>query len=289
MSGLRASRDRRRDQLEAVVAALQEEYDSAPAAVFALDWEGRRAWSNPAYDELIGDPGEPGADGETHLPPQRRPASGAASASAPGAASSATPRAADGTAPGAASETAPEKLGLDYRSWMADRLGRVLGAEVLEHGVEAIRMIVRHPVDGPLEVLFTGRELHTTDGERLGWIGFAAGLDPPDLRSEARVPDVHSCLIELHHALDACRGRLQGLVSGRGDGRDPGGHGARALPLTGREREILDELLRGYRVPAIARRLSISPYTVRNHLKSVFKKVGVQSQGELVEILRRGS
>jgi DNA-binding NarL/FixJ family response regulator len=56
--------------------------------------------------------------------------------------------------------------------------------------------------------------------------------------------------------------------------------------LSVREREILDAMGRGQRVAAIARALSISPHTVRNHLKSIFRKLEVHSQVELLGRLR---
>jgi PAS domain S-box-containing protein len=55
--------------------------------------------------------------------------------------------------------------------------------------------------------------------------------------------------------------------------------------LSPREQEILELLLEGRRVPKIARRLHISPHTVRNHLQSIFRKVGVGSQAELIDTL----
>jgi DNA-binding CsgD family transcriptional regulator len=54
--------------------------------------------------------------------------------------------------------------------------------------------------------------------------------------------------------------------------------------LSAREREILGHLLDGHRVGPIAESLHISPNTVRNHLKSVFRKLGVHSQAELIEL-----
>ena len=54
-----------------------------------------------------------------------------------------------------------------------------------------------------------------------------------------------------------------------------------------REREVVSLLLQHHRVPAIARTLSISPATVRNHLKSVFRQMGVHSQQELLLILQQ--
>jgi DNA-binding CsgD family transcriptional regulator len=56
--------------------------------------------------------------------------------------------------------------------------------------------------------------------------------------------------------------------------------------LTVRQREIVERLLRGHRVDAIARDLYVSPSTVRNHLSAIFDKLGVASQSELVELLR---
>jgi DNA-binding CsgD family transcriptional regulator len=56
--------------------------------------------------------------------------------------------------------------------------------------------------------------------------------------------------------------------------------------LTLRERDVLALLLEGLRVSSIARRLYLSPQTVRNHLKSIFRKLGAHSQAELLEGLR---
>jgi DNA-binding CsgD family transcriptional regulator len=56
--------------------------------------------------------------------------------------------------------------------------------------------------------------------------------------------------------------------------------------LSVREREVLALLVAGDRVPAIAELLHISPHTVRNHLKSVFRKLGVGSQSELIQLIR---
>ena len=51
--------------------------------------------------------------------------------------------------------------------------------------------------------------------------------------------------------------------------------------LTEREREVVHLLLRGNSAKAIARALTISPETARNHLKRVYPKLGVASQAEL--------
>jgi PAS domain S-box-containing protein len=56
--------------------------------------------------------------------------------------------------------------------------------------------------------------------------------------------------------------------------------------LSPREMEILTQLLSAHRVSQIAEALHISPHTVRNHLKSIFEKVGVSSQAELIRKVR---
>jgi DNA-binding CsgD family transcriptional regulator/PAS domain-containing protein len=59
--------------------------------------------------------------------------------------------------------------------------------------------------------------------------------------------------------------------------------------LTSREWEVVVRLMNGARVPTISRELGLSPSTVRNHLSSIFHKLDVRSQAELLETLRRTS
>ncbi|MGA7835799.1 MAG: MEDS domain-containing protein [Acidimicrobiales bacterium] len=55
-----------------------------------------------------------------------------------------------------------------------------------------------------------------------------------------------------------------------------------------RQWEVFTRLLRGERVPRIADELFLSQSTVRNHLADMFKKTGVHSQEELLDLFREG-
>jgi DNA-binding NarL/FixJ family response regulator len=78
------------------------------------------------------------------------------------------------------------------------------------------------------------------------------------------------------NAADGARGPLPA----DGDARD--GDAA----LSARERDIGAALLRGESVTKVARTLGLSVHTVRNHVKSIYRKLGVHSQLELVARLK---
>lgn len=79
--------------------------------------------------------------------------------------------------------------------------------------------------------------------------------------------------------------RAAGVIENVSSLRPHAGHPA-LTDLTTRQWEILSLLLQGIRVPSIASRLYLSPSTVRNHLATIFRKFGVHSQPELLELLR---
>ncbi|MBV9383495.1 MAG: response regulator transcription factor [Streptosporangiaceae bacterium] len=59
-----------------------------------------------------------------------------------------------------------------------------------------------------------------------------------------------------------------------------------STPLTVRERDVLSLLARRYRTDEIAVELQLSRQTVKNHVSSIFRKLGVSSRSDLYTRLR---
>ena len=71
--------------------------------------------------------------------------------------------------------------------------------------------------------------------------------------------------------------RLTGFLA------DPGPDPGSSFPgITGREREILNLIAAGWDNAAIAAHLFISPNTVRNHISSIFAKLGVSNRAQAI-------
>ena len=64
---------------------------------------------------------------------------------------------------------------------------------------------------------------------------------------------------------------------------------SRISSLSEREREVLTLIASGVRVSRVAEHLFISKFTVRNHLKAIFRKMDVHSQEELINCCRDSS
>ena len=147
-------------------------------------------------------------------------------------------------------------------------------------------------------------EIHATSDE---WVGYFATGAGPDL--EAAVPLIP--LVARARAVAAGRdggqarlrlrdrmGRWLVLHASVLDGATGGGSVAvvvepaksaevapiiiEAYGLTPREREVVRAIARGSSTPEIAAELYLSAHTVRDYIKSVFDKVGVNSRAELV-------
>jgi DNA-binding NarL/FixJ family response regulator len=67
-----------------------------------------------------------------------------------------------------------------------------------------------------------------------------------------------------------------------GRGAAAGGAGGDIAELTAREREVLDLIARGLDNAAIADSLSVSVKTVRNHINSIFGKLGTANRAQAI-------
>ena len=71
-------------------------------------------------------------------------------------------------------------------------------------------------------------------------------------------------------------------------GTGHGPEGTLAMRVTPREREIIRGLVCYRRLSTVASILGISVHTARNHLKSIFRKLNLHSQDELLQFLLEG-
>ena len=160
-------------------------------------------------------------------------------------------------------------------------------------------------------ILITGRPSVATavDALRLAAIDYLIKpLQPEELiervsqaieKGQARrvVSDAHQRASQITKLLGALESALD--TSGPGGpnavGEQAGRDGAPLDPLSNltseeitnlsrREREVLQKLVDGLSTTDAARALFVSPHTLRNHLKSIYRKLGVHSR---VELMRR--
>lgn len=181
----------------------------------------------------------------------------------------------------------PQEIdGKDVRLLVADELREQLEEEFQEihSGDERLRIAIMKRKDGrTLPVIFCPHLLRRDD-EILAVVTVV--MDLGEVQSARRVEG--RPVSGLAASLQRIAGELQtiSLFSGSaGVGDVPPDHPDIAL-LSPREREILSELVAGLRVPAIASKLFISPHTVRNHLKSMYRKLYVSDQAALIERIR---
>jgi DNA-binding CsgD family transcriptional regulator len=111
--------------------------------------------------------------------------------------------------------------------------------------------------------------LALADGDRL--------LGDFSLVREATCRDFDAPEIELAHALVPALSLAWSAAARR----------CRMKALTARERDIAGAVGAGLSNKLIAGKLGISPWTVKNHLKTVFEKTGAASRTELCALLNR--
>jgi DNA-binding CsgD family transcriptional regulator len=101
--------------------------------------------------------------------------------------------------------------------------------------------------------------------------------------AQARVPRRAGGWLLLDASMmgDDAQGRV-GVIVHRASPPQIAGLIAEAYGLSKREREVTRLVLNGLSTREISDRLTLSPYTVQDHLKAVFEKVGVRSRRDLV-------
>ncbi|CAM9970069.1 unnamed protein product [Chrysoparadoxa australica] len=110
------------------------------------------------------------------------------------------------------------------------------------------------------------------EGRRFALDDDFAGSVTPGLWVSARYATASGALLSLERALQ------------EGAGLDP----VLIDQLTDRERTLLALLAEGLSDKAIARRLNLSPTTVRTYNSTLYAKLGVQGRGEAVNLARGG-
>jgi DNA-binding NarL/FixJ family response regulator len=112
-------------------------------------------------------------------------------------------------------------------------------------------------------------------------LGFSlAGVEPEYASAERRAAQLEAALGRI-----ATEMRAVGITPAMA--QLPAGASLPELAdLSTRQWEIVTRLVRGDRVPSIARSMFLSQNTVRNYLAAVYRKLGVHSQQELIERLR---
>jgi PAS domain S-box-containing protein len=152
-----------------------------------------------------------------------------------------------------------------------------LGRAIADGVASAMQVRFRH-ADGsyvPLRVVVT-----PTRGGQGPRLGIVLTEESVDAGSDTRVAD-----LERHLWRIALEVQSAGVVDGLQRLPDPS-----EIPgledLSTRQWEIVTRLLRGERVPDIATATFVSQSTVRNQLATIYRKLGVHSQTELLALLR---
>ena len=132
---------------------------------------------------------------------------------------------------------------------------------------------LRGPDEQWLSALATVSPLRGLSPAKFGLVLWLLHADEPGDAESERVARLEDQLARIRQVVQAAD-------------EDITAQGVDLSDLTARQREIVERLLDGHRVDAIARDLYVSPSTVRNHLSAIFEKLGVASQSELIELLR---
>ena len=152
------------------------------------------------------------------------------------------------------------------------------------NGPETLRQLRAEGIDLPVLMLTMSREEQDLEAAlRAG----AQGYLLKDMEPEELVPALTDAVQGKHVVAKELIGSLTRIVQGQSgtSARSPEADPADALAdLTPREREILRHIAAGQSNKVIARELDITDGTVKLHVKSILRKLGVHSRVEAAVI-----
>lgn len=225
---------------------LARRFDEAPEPVFGLDLEGRLSYLNPSFCALVEVPREELLGNPPPYP-----------------------------------FVAPES-----RSAAMDLHWQGVDGRVAAAGIEAVRLRFRSSEGATFPVLMTGGPIHF-GGRAVGLIGFVH-----DLREVSRDPKLAGERLirrtRLYQEYERSQRALDPLEANSGDERAPNCVICRVIGqdrVSAREHDVLVAFVENQDSSVLAERLGISTHTLRNHLKSIFRKLGVRSRLDLYKLL----
>jgi DNA-binding NarL/FixJ family response regulator len=152
----------------------------------------------------------------------------------------------------------------------------LLGCDIPGGVLEAVRTISSADCDSAVVVLAKGRDRdELLTALRAGAVGYVAG----DTTSQGLRRVVHAVLA---NEVAVPRSMVRDLVA---ELRASALTGERT---TGRQAQVLDALRRGDTTAEIARRLGISPVTVRRHISGLVHRLGVENRAALSDAGHNG-
>ncbi len=145
-------------------------------------------------------------------------------------------------------------------------------------GIETLRQLRASGVETPVVMLTMSRE-ESDLGEALR--AGARGYLLKDIDPEELAPALHSALAGEKTVARDLVGALARLIGDDAGARAPAPRATTPFSeLTPRELEILEHLAGGYSNKMIAQALDITPGTVKLHVKSILRKLGLRSRVE---------
>lgn len=170
------------------------------------------------------------------------------------------------------------ELGLHYRP-------DIILMDVVMPGLDGILATRRILAGNPdqLVVVLTG-----ADEEQFGLLALRVGA-VGFLSKEIEIDSLPKALAAVHNGEGAISRAMTRHLIEQFRTRSSGSAGLRPIkgPLTPREWEVIDLLTPGHSTDQVADTLVVSPETVRSHLKSIMRKLGVHSRADAVAAVER--